>query len=369
MKLIFAIKSMDKNKGGAEKVLADITCGLAEEGKGITVLTFDTEGGTSFYPLHKNIKRINLGIGDSGSKSGIIETIKRIISLRKEVIKEKPDKVIAFMHSMFIPLSFALIGSNIPVIASEHIVPNHYKKRKLEYILLLISSLLVDKITVVSQKIKQTYPSFMHKKMFVIPNPVSQAKNTNTSKEPIILNVGRLNEQKDQQTLIKAFALIANKFPKWKLLIVGEGELRKNLEKLIKDFNLGEQISLLGTIRDLSEKYKKASIFVMPSKYESFGLATVEAMSYGVPAIGFSDCPGTNEVIKDNYNGILIDNFPDRVNSLKKAMETMITSKELREKYKYNAINTSKEFSLEKILPIWNDLLKSSSHVNMKKYQ
>jgi len=64
MKILFAIKTLDASKGGAEKVLADVTSGLAEKSHKISVLSFDAPGGQAHYPLHQKVHRITLGVGN-----------------------------------------------------------------------------------------------------------------------------------------------------------------------------------------------------------------------------------------------------------------------------------------------------------------
>ena len=234
---------MDDAKGGAERVLSMISGEFVRRGHDVSLLTFDPPDGQSFYPLAPEIKRISLGIGDTKRNAKWGETLSRIRAMRKTIKSEKPDVVIAFMHSMFVPMAFALIGTGIPVIASEHIVPAHYKGRPLQYVLLLASSFFVQKITVLSEKIKQDYPAFMHKKMVAITNPVCVPdipveRGAENKKRKIILTVGRLDPQKDQKTLIEAFAGIASECPDWDLRIVGDGDLRPALEKQIVDLGL-----------------------------------------------------------------------------------------------------------------------------------
>ena len=163
MKIMFAIKTMEDGKGGAERVLADITAGLADKGHDVSVLTFDRREGASFYPLNEKIRCLNLGIGNTYQKSTLTETYARMISVRKAIKAESPDMVVSFMHSMFVPVSFALVGTGIPVIASEHIVPEYYKTRRFEFLLFAISSFFVRKITVLSEKVKTSYPAVLQK--------------------------------------------------------------------------------------------------------------------------------------------------------------------------------------------------------------
>ena len=129
MKILFAIKTLDDVHGGAERVLADVTSGLAGRGHTVCVLSFDRPGGRAFYPLHKNVKRICAGVGDVKRQASLTDVLARMVVLRKTVMRERPDAVVAFMHSTFVPAAFAMIGTGVPLIASEHIVPDHYKRQ------------------------------------------------------------------------------------------------------------------------------------------------------------------------------------------------------------------------------------------------
>ena len=363
MKLIYAIKTMNNAHGGAERVLADVTAGLARKGYDVSLLTFDQEGGESFYPLHDSVKRMDLGIGATGRKSGLFDTIKRIRNIRRVVKQEKPDAVVAFMHSMFIPMAIALMFTGVPVIASEHIVPDHYKNRKLEFALFAFSSLFLKRITVISEKIRESYPPYIRGRMRVVPNPVTRplssfvkSEEQNETDRQIILNVGRLEAQKNQETLIRAFATLAADFPQWDLKIIGEGSLRKSLQKTIDDLGLSDRIMMPGLSRKIGAEYSTATLFAMPSRYEAFGLATVEAMTYGLPVIGFADCPGTNEVIRDGHNGILVEG-EDRVGAFAKGLRDLMSSDSLRAQYGANGIESHRQFAIDHVIGDWENLI------------
>lgn len=364
MKLLFAIKTLNKTHGGAERVLCQVSSGLSAKNHDVSVLTFDQAEGSSFYPLNENIERLYISVGDVTQRSGFISTLKRMLAARRAVIKAKPEAVIAFMHSMFIPLSFALIGTGIPVIASEHIVPDYYRKRRAEFVLLILSSFFTKRITVLSEKVKALYPRLVQKRMAVMPNPVIQtdenadvmAKNLKTK---TILNVGRLDPQKDQETLINAFAQLAESHPDWNLKIIGDGALKPDLERLIKKHKLEDRIHLAGTTADIGAAYKHAQIFAMSSRFEAFGLVSVEAMSYGVPPIGFADCAGTNEVITHNQNGLLVSG-DNRVQNFAQGLETLIKTPELRQKLGRQAKESAKAYKPEIIVDQWQDFIKDT---------
>ena len=346
--------------GGAERVLSDVASELAERGHDVSILTFDRAGGASLYPLHGKIRRLNLGLGDVREKSSFMETWKRICALRRLIRKEKPDAVAAFMHSMFVPMAFALIGTGTPVIASEHTSIEHYRSRKLEFLLLLASSFFASRVTVLSERIKSSYPRLVQERMTVISNPVGVPAaeadpGCEKSFPKVILNVGRLDPSKNQDILIGAFAKLAVRFPDWIVRIVGEGELRQDLEKLINDMGFGELIFLPGTIADISSEYQKAHIFAFPSAYESFGLAAAEAMAHGLPVVGLSGCAGINELIIDNENGFLAEG-EDRAEAQSLALEKLMKSTALRAKMGEKAREAVKPLRPEIIVKKWEDI-------------
>ena len=362
MKIFFAIKNLSSSVGGAERVLCEIASILVNRGHQITIITFDSIGSNSFYFLDSKIRRINLSIGDSSSRTKLFESFLRLKALKKVITKEKPSIVIGFMHSMYILLAFALIGVSIPVIASEHIVIDHYRKKPFQFILLILSSFLVNQFTVLSSSIKSKYPHLIRRKMTVIPNPVKNIKFKKFTKKTfdrkILLNIGRLENQKDHSTLIKAFSMIAGSFPQWDLKIVGDGSLRNKLKKEINALNLNKRIFLKGFTKQIDCEYAQADIFVISSFYESFGLVTAEAMSCGIPCVGFADCPGTNELIVHEKTGLLVDSTGGRSASLASALTRIISDENFRKILGKNGEKFIKtEFSDKEVTDSWEHLL------------
>ncbi len=308
----FMIKALGHTGGGAERVLVDVANGLAERGHVISVITCDAPGTPSYYPLHASIERVQLNSGNTSQASGLRQFYKRLQSYRRVLKARQPDVAIAFMHSSYLPAGLALLGTGIPLIASEHIGPEHYKSRPLERLLLQAIPLLAASITVVSEQIRASFSPWLRRKMRVAHNPVSftakprmAACNPVQSRSKILLTVGRMTEQKNQACLIEAFAQIAEKFPSWVLRIAGDGPLQADLQAQIARLGLGSRVQLPGNISDIGAEYEKADLFVLPSRYESFGLATAEAIMHGLPAVGFAGCPGTNVLIRPGENGVL----------------------------------------------------------------
>ena len=364
MKLLFVIKSLSLRGGGAERVLAEVSGGLAARGHDVTVASFDSPDAEDFYRFAPPIRRIRFGIGSSDQRSGTGETLRRIRALRRLARREVPDAAIGFMHSAYIPLGLALIGTGIPSVASEHIVYGHYDDRRVERGLLGLIPMFVHSVTAISEEMRRGFPARIRRKMVIVPNPVAAAGGARADvrggPEKIVLTVGRLEEQKDHRTLVAAFARIAGRFPEWRMRIVGEGILRPALEAQIDGLRLEGRITLPGATADIAGEYARAQIFVMSSTYESFGLATAEAMAHGVPAIGFADCPGTNELIVDGENGLLVAG-DDRPAVLAAGLARLMGSAEERIRMGAAAPARIEPFAPERVVDRWEALLSAAA--------
>jgi len=365
MRLLFCIKAMNNPGGGAERVLAEVTSGLAARGHETAVLSFDPPGGCSFYPLDPRVKRIELGIGSTTDSATVLSTLHRIAALRASVRAYAPAVAIGFMHSMFIPLGLALVGTSIPMIASEHIVPEHYRYRPIEALLLRFTPLLAERITCVSEQVRRSYPPFLARKMSVIPNPINMGVcgradiHGHRKDRKVLLAVGRLDPQKDHVTLIKAFSEIAGQLPDWDLRIVGDGRLRQKLESMIGKLGLSERVCLPGAVNDVAKEYLSAQLFVQPSRYESFGLTTAEALAHGLPAVGFEDCQGINQLIRPGVNGYLADSKGNRPTSLARALMILMQDDELRADLAKQSNDILHEHRPEYILICWEETILS----------
>lgn len=362
MRVLFCIKALNNPGGGAERVMVAVANGLSRRGHDVLVLTFEQPGGQSFYRLDGTIERVDLGTGSTTGRATALSSLRRLMRLRGAVQALAPDVVVGFMHSMFVLLAFALVFTAPPIIASEHIVPDHYSSRPIEGWLVRCSSFLVHAVTCVSEQVKAQYPSFMRQKMVVIPNPTiaSSAVRADAIGKPgrrkVLLSVGRLVEQKDHETLVRAFAAIAQQHTDWVLRIVGDGELRDDMCRLAEGLGVGERVELNGSIADISREYLAAQLFVMSSRYESFGLATAEALAHGLPAIGFADCAGTNVLIDDGRNGMLVEPREDRVGALATALAALMADPDRRRVLAAGA-DAPSQFGLNSVLDAWAVLL------------
>ncbi|QIL02432.1 glycosyltransferase family 4 protein [Sphingomonas sinipercae] len=368
MKVLFVIKSLALQGGGAERVLGAVSSELWNRRQEVEIATFDRPGAESFYPLCEGLQWSRLGVGDIKHSTGPMGFIRQILALRALLRRHRPAIAVGFMHSGFVPLWLAATGLRTKVIASEHISFDHYRTRPLQGLLMRQAILSADLATAVSAGVREGFPEAIRQRMTVVQNPViawSEGSafagvDLEPGSENIILSVGRLEPQKDHRTLVAAFDRIAARSPDWKLRIVGDGALATDLMRAAESSAHADRIELTGTIRDIGPQYRRAKIFAMPSLYESFGLVTAEALATGMPAIGFRDCPGTNELIVDGVNGLLVDG-DDRVAALAAGLERLMASPELRSKLGAAGPKSVERFSLGSVVDRWEEVLQATN--------
>ena len=345
LKIAFVIKTLSLPGGGAERVLADVSAELARRGYAVEIVTFDS--GEPFYRFEVPIHSLNIGRG-----SGPADVISRTINIRRWVRRNKPDAVIAFMHSAYVPCAFAFMQS--PLIASEHIVYSHYRRRPLENLLARIARRLSDAVTVVTEPMRKGFPA--GHRLHVIPNPIAPADGRADpigTESRIILSIGRMEDQKNQALLLNAFAAVADEFPDWQLRLVGSGPLRPKLKQLVHELGLIGRAYLPDAHPHVADEYRRAQIFAIPSTYESFGLVTAEALQYRLPVVGLASCPGTNELVIDGQNGILTEEgrFPD-------ALRCLMGNDALRAKLATGLAEPDR-FALNQVADRWSDLIRA----------
>lgn len=189
----------------------------------------------------------------------------------------------------------------------------------------------------------------------VIPNPtILNNKCISLLDEKKIVSVGRLVEQKNFKSLIKAFKKVVEKHPDWKLDIYGEGNLKNDLQTQIRSANLSNNIFLKGFSENHNEIYGKSSIFVLTSIYEGFPLVLLEAMSFGLPLISY-DCPcGPKDLIKNGENGYLLPLGNE--NMLSSHINKLIENKEKRVNMGNNGRKYIEDYNIEKIIKKWLEL-------------
>ncbi|NME82448.1 glycosyltransferase family 4 protein [Clostridium sp. SM-530-WT-3G] len=190
-----------------------------------------------------------------------------------------------------------------------------------------------------------------------IYNPLSfKSRLKSQGDKKIILFVGRLViYQKGIDLLIEAFKRICNceGCEEWILKLVGDGPDKEEILKMINNKNLESRIFVEPFSNNIEQYYVNSSIFVSSSRWEGFGLVIIEAMECGLPVIAFNNS-GPKEII-DGTNGILIKNGD--IDSLSMNMKNLINNSNERLKLANKSTRRAEDFSREKILKQWNEIL------------
>ena len=365
MNIVFCIKELAGIAGGAERVLADIANGLTSRGHSVHVMSLDDEGQQPFYRFSPNVKFVPIG----RSGTGTFSTACQFVRMKKRASDLKPDVIFGFLPSAYIVLSILFWLTPQTFIACEHITRSWYRRRPFRYSAVVLASLLSSKMSFLSADIARGYRGIPERKKIILQNPVREFQRqanvmSNAKRHYTMLNVGRLVEFKDQKTLIKAFGAIVGDFPEWRLTIIGKGALRKSLDALIESMGLSMAIQIIDQSDDIENDYANADLFVIPSHYEGFGLVTAEASSCGLPCVGFDDAAGTNSIIRNGENGILVKPEGDRVASLVSALRLLMENPEEMRRLGQNGLSRPGWFELEAVLDRWEETISANIDVN-----
>ena len=351
MKIIFTLASL--GSGGAERVVSLLANKMAEQGHQVEIICLKFND--VYYKLHPEVK-VTLAMQQTKNR------ITEVFWLRKYVRKEKPDVVIAFTEGVYCFTIAALLGTKIPVIASERLDPSAmtWKRNLLKRLLLPYADWLV----VQTKTIKDYFPKPIQKKTSIIFNPVkdealaSSIENgklkVENSERPRIISVARLFPQKNQEMMIRAFAKIAEKYPDWKLVIYGEGPLRDSLQLIVDSLQLSDRILLPGRTEKVIDELQKSMIFCLSSDYEGMSNSMIEAICVGLPVVS-TKVSGTDELIQDGVNGLLV-NIGDE-QGMTDALEKLIQDEELMKQMGEANREKASLFQIDTIVDEWMRLI------------
>ena len=198
-----------------------------------------------------------------------------------------------------------------------------------------------------------------------IPNYVNQISKDicqdMVKKNKKIVTVGRVEKTlKRTHLLVEAFCKINHEIENWELFVYGNIDSKnyyRQIKKIIDFYRCQNKIHFMGTTNKIIDEIKDADIFVLPSASEGFSLALTEAMSLGLPVIGYKSCGMVNEIIKNNINGLLCE---DGVDALGKAIIKLAENDKLRKEFGGRGMLDMKAYAPDKIWEQWEVFLKET---------
>lgn len=216
----------------------------------------------------------------------------------------------------------------------------------------------IDYVIPVSKFIKNKYQTILNTKVIYGPLCVDYiAKEKNSLNTLNLVSIGRLAYEKGFDDLIYIMKDLVKINKNIKLHLVGDGYLYQDLHDKIEELGLENNIIMYGNLdkKQIHKILKNASLYLMTSKEESFGLVLLEAFAFGIPAISFDRARGAKEIITNDKNGYLIKNNDTNL-YVKKVIDILNDQKALK-KLGNNAYQKSLEFSYENIKKIWLSII------------
>lgn len=382
--LLANLTKMVGDSGG----MAKVTCAFAHEmkvrGHRVSLVYSDVQTGDFYYPLDKDIPAYDIRhykgksisypwylkvkrefyrtfdkqkartVNDEFAASFLLDHLKDVLQT------VQPDVIVSFQPAAS-KMLLCDLQTKIPVITMSHGDPEDYFHTypKEEIPALEKSAVCQVLLPSFEKHLKDHLPNV---KTVVIGNAIPQydvQADLSAQKDTYkILFVGRLSKNhKRPHLLIEAFAGLADEFPNWNVELWGAEDGKayyKELQLLIKKHHLENRVFLKGPTNDVPSVLQQGDIFAFPSAYEGFGLALGEAMSMGLPAVGYKSCSAVNELIKDGENGYLCD---DGAEPLKIALQKIMKNQQIRMQMGRGAKISMEKYSSKAIWNEWNILL------------
>ena len=211
-----------------------------------------------------------------------------------------------------------------------------------------------DRIVVLTEEDRKNHWESWGRTVIVVPNPLySNPDRLSDLEKKSVIAAGRLVKPKNFVSLIRAWKIVQETNPDWDLRIWGKGDQKEQLEEIIMNLGLCDSVHLMGYSDDIISQYPDASIFVLSSLFEGFGMSIVEAMSCSLPVVAYA-CPyGPKDIIEDGTDGFLVPPGDER--ALAARICELADDLEKRKKMGAAAHRKSEQFSLDKIVAIWMD--------------
>lgn len=385
MRLLLAnFSKMVGDTGGAAKVHCSFANEMKRRGHDVAMVFCDDKVGKPFFSVDDGIELYNLQhyedtdiifpnclkvkreiarvFGTQRGRAVNLEFFdKYLLKATKSILENfRPDLIIAWQVTGS-KVFLRDLKTKIPVIIMNHgTTDDMFRSYPPEEISALGKSAACQVLLPPwVEPIKKRFPKL---KCVVIGNVVPQYKEepelVSAKEQYKIIYIGRLVKKiKRPHLLIEAFSKLADDFPHWIVEIWGDGS-KKSYQWMLKASiwrkGLSERVFFKGTTDDVASVLRGGDIFVFPSAFEGFGLTLAEAMSMGLPVIGYKRCVAANELIKNGVNGLLAE---EGAGGLAQSMKTLMGNQELRAKMGKAAKASMRKYEASVIWTAWEDLL------------
>ncbi len=353
---------------GAERVILDI-CRLVNENEFTqTLVTLVDRRARGDLPLKKEAERNHIPVKNVRLKHKYDLSVAS--KIKKLLIEQNVDILHCHDYKSNLIGLFAARGLNTKVISTVHGYLSIGIKMRLYEMLDRYILRYFDKIVAVSEALAHFLKGKVEENaLLVIPNGINIenfSRETDILKEKkkigiderdlVVGTVGRISPEKGHIYLLKAAKEICRKCRNVKFIIVGDGPIKKKLERWVSKNNLSDRVIFTGSIGEIRCVLSVFDIFVLPSKKEAFGLSLLEAMACSKPVIA-TDVGGINSIIENNKVGVLVK--PRNVNLMSDAILGLLSDKNQRLNMGSDAKNyVSRKYSINSMIKDYEKLYK-----------
>lgn len=360
MKLLFITNGIN-GSGGLERVLSIKASYLADEyNYEVNVLCLNDGGVQTFYEFSNKVQIHSIAIGGNSLQyirsyvKGIRQTIKDI---QPNVISVCDDGLKAF----FIP---QFTGKKIPVVYERHVsklieLPinaNWFQSKMVKLKWALMNHLAKDfnAFVVLTNGNVEEWKHL--KNISVISNPNTFDLNLIADLDnKKVICVGKVSVQKGQDLLAQTWQKVIKQFPDWELHNYGKFD-----QSVLSEKDLPTNMFLHPPVKDIASKYLESSIYVLPSRYEGFGMVLIEAMSFGIPCVAFDCNYGPSDIITNGQDGLLVD--VENTEKLAENLMFLMSNQDSRKKMGLKAQQNVQRFEVSTVIKQWDQLFKSLIH-------
>lgn len=372
-KIVFCTPAL-YSAGGVERVVSYKASYFAEQlGYDVTIIVTEGNGRDCYFQLSDKVKVINFELGfealwqASFAKKIILYLTKQRQYkklLKRELMCIRPDFTITTLRREINFLSDIPDGSK--KIGELHVDRANYrnfatnKQNPIKQVFsrwwsnsLLDHICRLDKMVLLTDSAMYDWPELDNK--IKIPDPLPFLIDENSSLLcKRIISIGRFDYEKGNDLLLQVWQKVEKQMPDWQLDIYGNGNRNPYLFQMRQ---LGIDSScchLHGPIQDVKKEYLNSSVFVLPSRYEGFGLVLIEAMACGVPVVSFDCENGPRSIITDGEDGYLIPTFD--IDAFAEKLIRLMCDENLRRLMGEKAQKSAAKYDIDSIGLQWKQL-------------
>ena len=360
--------------GGVERVVSVKASYFAEVyGYDVTIIVTEGQGRECFFPLSDKVRVINLQLGFEDL--WCVSFLKKILLYFKkqrrykqlltiELMRLRPDITISVLRREINFINSIPDGSR--KIGELHVNRSNYRNFtgndsniiKRQFARFWMKNLIghlkqLDRMVVLTESAKNDWSELSN--VTLIPDPLPfTADEVSPLTFKRLVCIGRYDYDKGNDLLLNAWARVEKQILEWKLDIFGNGNMETYQQLMVQLGIDSSRCHLHGPITEVKREYLQSSLFVLPSRYEGFGLVLIEAMACGLPVVSFDCENGPRNIIRDGQNGFLVQAFD--VDAFAERLLTLIRNEELRYKMGAEARQSSRQYQIEDIALRWKSL-------------